>query len=64
MTINRLLRRQEVEALTGVSCSAIYRWMADGAFPKPVKLGTRKVAWRESDIAAWIEDRSEKAAAN
>jgi prophage regulatory protein len=38
--------------------------MADGAFPKPVKLGTRKVAWRESDIAAWIEDRSEKAAVN
>jgi prophage regulatory protein len=59
---DRLLRRRDVEALTAMSCSAIYAWMAAGTFPKPVALGSKKVAWRESDIAAWLEARTEKAA--
>ena len=59
---DRLLRRSEVEHLTAMSCSAIYVWMSAGKFPKPVVLGTRKVAWRESDIAAWLEARAKKAA--
>ncbi len=58
---DRLLRRRDVEAITAMSCSAIYVWMNAGKFPKPVVLGTRKVAWRESDIAAWLEARAEKA---
>jgi prophage regulatory protein len=36
--------------------------MAEGTFPKPVKLGKRAVGWRASDIAAWLESRSESAA--
>ncbi|MGB0499281.1 MAG: helix-turn-helix transcriptional regulator [Rubricella sp.] len=52
-----LLRRSEVEARTRLSRSTIYEWMKVGKFPKPVKLGTRLVAWRRSDIDAWIESR-------
>lgn len=59
---DRLLRRQDVEALTAMSCSAIYVWMNTGRFPKPVALGSKKVAWRESDIAAWLAARTEKVA--
>ena len=54
---NRLLRRPEVEARTGLSRSTIYEWMKRGNFPQPVKLGDRLVAWRESDLAAWLETR-------
>jgi len=36
--------------------------MADGAFPRPVKLGKRAVGWRASDITAWLESREESAA--
>ena len=32
---NRLLRRDEVEAQTGLSRSAIYRLMRAGQFPEP-----------------------------
>lgn len=53
----RLLRRREVEARTGLSRSTLYDWMKRGEFPKPVKLGTRIVAWRETDIVAWLESR-------
>ena len=52
-----LLRRPQVEARTGISRSTIYLWMEKGDFPRPVKLGARLVAWRESDITAWLDSR-------
>ena len=52
----RVLRRREVEAVTGLSRSTIYQMMADGGFPKPVRLGKRAVGWRESDISGWLEN--------
>ena len=60
--MDRLLRRPDVENVTGLSRSTLYAMMAEGAFPKPVKLGKRAVGWRASDIAAWLESRSESAA--
>ena len=58
----RILRRPEVESRTGLSRSTIYQWMKDGQFPQPVKLGARLVAWRESDVNAWLEARETKTA--
>jgi len=58
----RILRRPHVEAVTGLSRSTIYAWVAAGCFPKPIALGTRLVAWRESDIDAWLAAREPKAA--
>ena len=58
----KLLRRPEVEARTGLSRSTLYDWMRRGEFPQPVKLGARLVAWRESDIAAWMDSRDPRAA--
>ncbi|SFU00077.1 helix-turn-helix transcriptional regulator [Sedimentitalea nanhaiensis] len=56
-----LLRRPDVEARTGLSRSTIYDWMKRGEFPQPVKLGARIVAWRASDVVAWLEARETKA---
>lgn len=53
----RLLRRAEVEARTGLSCSALYRRIAAGTFPRPVPLGGGPVRWPESAIDAWIAAR-------
>lgn len=52
-----ILRRKKVEALTGLSRSTIYAWMAQGKFPSPIKLGAKAVGWLEEDILAWIENR-------
>jgi len=57
--IDRMLRRKEVEDITGRSRSSIYDGIADGTFPKPVKIGARAVAWPESVIRAWIAERME-----
>lgn len=46
-----------VVATTGVSRSSIYAWIKRGEFPKPRKLGPRRVAWARSDIEAWMNSR-------
>lgn len=53
----KLHRRPTVEAVTGLSRSSIYAMMDDGSFPRPVRIGRRAVAWRESDLRAWLESR-------
>jgi len=59
----RILRRREVEARTGLSRSTLYAQMAEGAFPKPVRLGKRAVGWPEHTIAEWLESRVSRDAA-
>ena len=54
---DRLLRRRQVEEITSMSRSAIYRAMQIGDFPRPVKVGPAAVRWRESDIVRWLESR-------
>lgn len=53
----RFLRRHEVEKLTGYKTSAIYAKMHDGSMPKAIRIGANRVAWLESEIHAWMEQR-------
>lgn len=55
LTTNRILRRPEVQELTGLCTSAIYAGMRRGTFPQSVQLGPRAVGWRAQDIAAFLE---------
>jgi prophage regulatory protein len=50
---DRLLNKWAVEKQTSLDITTIYRKMKAGTFPQPVRVGKRRVAWRESDIAAW-----------
>ena len=54
----RLLRLKEVKMRVGLGRSTIYRWISEGNFPKPVRLGCRSVGWLESAIDTWIVSRS------
>ena len=55
----RILRLDEVERVTGLRKSAIYKMMRSGAFPKPLKLTQKAVGWRIADVESWIESRPE-----
>lgn len=52
----RFIKRTEVEKLTTLSTSEIYRRIAAGTFPAQVTLGPKSVAWIESEVHAWCDD--------
>jgi prophage regulatory protein len=54
----QLARLPAVLKLTGLGRSTIYRWIAEGSFPAPVRLGPRAVAWRWSDLERWTQSRA------
>ncbi len=54
-----ILRRKQVERITGLSRSTIYSRIQDGTFPRPINLGARAVGWLESEIEEWLLDRIE-----
>ncbi|RPH13130.1 MAG: AlpA family transcriptional regulator [Alteromonadaceae bacterium TMED7] len=45
---------------TGLARSTVYKYIADGNFPKPVSLGERNVAWIEGEITEWILEKIEQ----
>lgn len=54
---DRIIRRPEVQAMTGLSRTGIWRAVQAGDLPAPVKLGARAVGWKLSEVQAWIESR-------
>ena len=51
----RIIRIDEVSQLTGLARSTIYKKVSEGSFPPPVRLGTRSVGWRLTDIDLWLQ---------
>ncbi len=49
----------ETSAKSGLSKPSIYRKIADGTFPKPIKLGKRAIGFLEKDIEDWILNQIE-----
>jgi prophage regulatory protein len=60
----RLQRRREVLAATGLSQTRLYILMAEGNFPRPIKIGGRAVAWAQHEVDGWIRDRYERSRAS
>jgi predicted DNA-binding transcriptional regulator AlpA len=50
---HRLVRLPEVCRLTGLGRSSVYKHIADGRFPAPLKLSERSVRWRLNDVLDW-----------
>lgn len=40
-----------------LSKSQRYNLIRQGLFPKPIKIGSRSVAWPETEIEAWLQQR-------
>lgn len=52
-----LIRLSDVQRRTGYSKAWIYRLMSQGKFPASVKIGTRAIAFVESEIDDWVNQR-------
>lgn len=58
-TSYKLLRIKQVIDKTGIKRSQIYAYMKLGLFPASIKIGPSSVAWLESEIDEWINNKME-----
>ncbi len=50
-----LRQSQILGTIVPVGSSTLWRWVAAGKFPAPVKLSERVTAWRTADVQAWAD---------
>lgn len=55
--IERLISERQLCELLGVGAPTIARWRAAGKGPRFVILGVRRLAYRPSDVRAWLAER-------
>jgi len=53
-----LLNVRIVGAMAGLSRPSIYRLMAAGRFPQPVRLGRRCTRWPAAAVREWIQTQA------
>jgi prophage regulatory protein len=53
----RAIPRPEVQTIAALSRSGLYRAMAESGFPKPIKVGPRRVAWIHAEVVEWLNAR-------
>jgi prophage regulatory protein len=53
----RFMKLKEVIRVTRLSRATIYRLISSGEFPKQIPLGDKSVAWLESEVYGWMENR-------
>ena len=54
---SEFLRRNAVEAMTGLSRSGIYDLMEKNNFPRPVRVGKKAVRWKSEEVRRWMDSR-------
>lgn len=54
--MDRFLNVKEVLEIVGISRMTLERKEKMGEFPKRIKITSRKIVWKESDIANWIRN--------
>lgn len=54
---DRLIPWGEVNRLTSLSRTSVWRLSRLGRFPKPVRISTGRSAWSEAAVRSWIRAR-------
>ena len=57
--LDRIIRLPELLRITGLSTASVYRQMAEGRFPRPVRLGKNAVGWRSGSVSSWLDKLEE-----
>ncbi|MGZ4998327.1 MAG: helix-turn-helix transcriptional regulator [Methylobacter sp.] len=52
-----LLKLKDVIEKVKLSRSSIYSLSKAGAFPAPLRLSERRIAWRTEDVDNWLNNR-------
>ena len=53
----KLLSTKQVQELTSLSRTTLWRLESKGLFPSRIQVSPRRVAWSEKEVSDWIEER-------
>ncbi len=56
--LDRMLTEKVVSAWLGVSLPSLQRMRANGTGPRFIRLSERRIAYRQSDVEAWLTART------
>lgn len=62
MDQERFLSPNKVAELTSLHRASIYRKVAAGDFPAPIRVSERRIAFKETEVRAWMAEREKVAA--
>ena len=51
---------RQVQAITSLGRTTIWRLSKEGLFPPAVRLSERRTGWRLSEIVSWVAERPER----
>lgn len=54
---DRLVKEKERQIITSISRSQAWKLEKQGKFPKRFKLSERSIAWKLSELLAWVDDQ-------
>lgn len=57
VALDPLLSWPQLRAVIGLSRPQIWKMREAGAFPQPVRLSPNRIAWRTSEVRAWLASR-------
>ena len=55
----KVANMKDVVVITSLSRPTIYRMIKAGTFPKPVKLGQRRIGWPMDVLTNWVMSRQQ-----
>ena len=64
LIVDDLILRPERKRLVPLSDATIWRLERAGKFPRRILISEKRVAWRRSDIEAWLKKRAALARAS
>ncbi|MDR8399522.1 AlpA family transcriptional regulator [Paraburkholderia sp. USG1] len=56
--MDQVMRMKDVVKKIGLCRATIYSMISRGEFPRPIRIGERATGWRESELEAWLANRS------
>ena len=56
--LTRIVSNRELVQRLGLSAATLWRMRRRGDFPAPIALSPGRIGWRETDLAAWLDQRA------
>ncbi|HVX56368.1 MAG TPA: AlpA family phage regulatory protein [Candidatus Saccharimonadales bacterium] len=55
--LHKIVLRSKLVQYSGLGRTQTDKLIAEGRFPRPVKLSARRIGWLEQELIAWQQDR-------